>query len=870
MLYVGQFRDRYEKQWQVRIITNNSTTQTTELILSGNPVTITQVSDGLFSPIKSRGCTITLVTNEAYTDIFSSTSHGTQVEVNNLTDAVCVFKGYVTPCQYNQPYTYLDEVEVECVDALSTLQDFRFEYQNNKAEVRSIKQIVLNCLAKSGISNSGHVYVQYDANCSADNVDQGRANNKAWPPFWNEFINEEAFFENNEDHDALSCYEVLEEICKFYNMSLIPYGDDVYFVDYNTIITYDKEHSGSGWTNVATTTLKFSDLRTGNSNTPPTRADIDIPRTIQKDDYAGEDQNIEYDEVYNKVSVESDSYDVDKDLILEDPFEPEDPKRAADWTDTMNCSNGEQWTCFNQAFYFPHGNNGGFGDSKSLWSHTFLSCFNAWSSTPSSSTPVPVSHSYYHNYNAPDLQYMPIGIYNTIGCVFARQFGFKSSDAIPTKASWDKVLICTTGMLMVDRALKALGTNAGVDSEYNWENIFWQKYLGGNYPILTYSSDKNVMYSTPFSNLTTYIVITAQTMYQFNTTVDGVKYHPNSFENAYKDFTYETSSGWNGNILGSPITYHGIRTAEAVKKRSSSDTFYNKGWPMLKCRLCIGDSTQKKYWNGSSWVSNETTFWINMHKAKVANKDEELVISGWNTVASNYDYTSMIDIDNGLAIPIKSTDMVSGYLTFDLYPPRTPYNVWGVSRNNQDLFGHNLYKSGNTTRINLPGVSHLVFIKDFGIQMKTIDTSKSFIDAVFKNKDNDDVIYTNNINNANVVEMDDLKLKVTCTNRLKPVAYSHIITPMYSFGYAQTGGDKYTNKFYNYYTTGRQEQEKNVLEAYYRHYSSPKLIYNATVHGYFMPYECVTATATGNARMIVDEQQWNVKDDINEVKLIEV
>lgn len=877
MLYKGEFKDKYENIWQVKITTNNSQSQTTDITLSENPVTIFQTSDdGLFSPIKSRGCTVRIISTEQYPDIYSATSHGTKVEVMQLagegitgSTPNIVFVGYATPAQYNQPYTYLDEIEIEAVDCLSTLKDFKFEYQGWKAEVRSIKQIVLNCINKSGLPNSGHIYVQYDACMSAENQEGARANNKAFPPMWNEFINEEAFFEDNEDHDPLSCYEVLEEICKFYNMTLVPYGNDLYFVDYNTIVTYDKVHpsGSSGWTDSGVTTCEWSDLRTGSSYVAPDKVAISVPKQILKDDYAGEDQNIEYDEVYNKVSVESDSYDVDEDLILEDPFDAEDPKRASDWTDVMNRSDGQQWTVFNQAFYFPHGQYAGWGDSTSLWSHTFLSCYDEYGGVNSS--PQPISHYNYSNYwGGPQFQYMPMGRYNTIGAIFARQFGFQSSESIPVKASWDKVLICFTGALMVDRALLAKGTNAGAASDYNWENSFYETYMGGRYPILTYASDKNVMYSTPFSNLTTYIIIKAQTMYQWNTTIDDTKFHPFDGE-GFQD-GYANTKGYNGNILGSPITYHGLRTAEAQKERGSGDSNYNKGWPMLKCRLCIGDATQKKYWNGSSWVSYETTFWINMHKSKVANKNEELVLSGWNTIASNYDYTSMIDEDNGLAIPITSSDMVSGYLTFDLYPPRTPWNIWGAGWNDQDLYGGSLYKDGNTTRINLPRVSHVVFIKDFGLKMKTIDTNKSFIDAVFKQKEEDDVIYTNNINTANVVEMDDLKTKITCTNLLKPVAYSHIIVPRYSSGYATTGGDKYTNRFYNYYTSGKQEQEKNVLEAYYRHYSTPKLIYNCEVHGYFMPYNVVTTTATGNARMIVDEQSWSIRDDINSLKLIQV
>jgi len=59
---------------------------------------ISQSSDGIFSPIKSRSCTIKLVTKDELFDIYSGSSHGTSVAVNNLTNSECLFYGYVTPC----------------------------------------------------------------------------------------------------------------------------------------------------------------------------------------------------------------------------------------------------------------------------------------------------------------------------------------------------------------------------------------------------------------------------------------------------------------------------------------------------------------------------------------------------------------------------------------------------------------------------------------------------------------------------------------------------------------------------------------------------------------------------------------------------
>jgi len=78
-----------------------------------------------------------------------------------------------------------------------------------------------------------------------------------------------------------------------------------------------------------------------------------------------------------------------------------------------------------------------------------------------------------------------------------------------------------------------------------------------------------------------------------------------------------------------PYPWDGISTmAGEYNKftRSSSDTDYNKGWPMLRAKLQIGDY----YWNGSDWTTTDTTFWINYHKENksVSSGEDELLSYG--------------------------------------------------------------------------------------------------------------------------------------------------------------------------------------------------------------------------------------------------
>ena len=90
-----------------------------------NPVTITQQQDDTFEHILKTQCKIRLVTKQWLGDYLFASNYSSIV-VNVWVDNHCVFCGYVTPHTYNQNYSHLwEEVEINCVDLLSTLKDRR-------------------------------------------------------------------------------------------------------------------------------------------------------------------------------------------------------------------------------------------------------------------------------------------------------------------------------------------------------------------------------------------------------------------------------------------------------------------------------------------------------------------------------------------------------------------------------------------------------------------------------------------------------------------------------------------------------------------------------------------------------------------------
>ena len=325
MKYEGRFRTLKDEMIQVVIITNNDVSQEKEIFFADeSPVMISQSSDGIFSPIKSRSCTIKLVTKDELFDIYSGSSHGTSVAVNNLTNSECLFYGYVTPCQYNQPYLYNNEIEIEAVDAISTLQDFKYSYLNGKESSVAIMDIIKKLMEIAGYS--GKIYMQYN----------GNKLKVLQIPTQFEYINDDIFFED--DGEASDCYAVLEEICNFYGISCVPYGNDVFFVDYQVIAYVEDDN------------LLYTDLKSLVNST------FYITDSITKEDYAGDDQNLEMDEVYNKINIKADVAEVkDDDLGVN----PEDDAKSSTYYDTRidagERSDGKKWAIASRYFEYIQG-----------------------------------------------------------------------------------------------------------------------------------------------------------------------------------------------------------------------------------------------------------------------------------------------------------------------------------------------------------------------------------------------------------------------------------------------------------------------------------------------------------------------------------
>lgn len=952
MKYSGKFATTKDQIIEVNIVTNNDSSEETELMFADDsPVMITQSSsDGVFSAIKSRACTITILTKEIYLDIYSASSQGTTIEVTNLTTSEKLFFGYVTPCEYNQELQYLNELEIEAVDALSSLQDINFSYQNaSNPSIVSFLTLVTRAFNVAGYS--GKLYLQYKGNKSK------LASENGWLPMENEYITEEAFV----DDEPMKWYDVLTEILNFYGLSAIPKGDDVYLVDYNVISNeisdynlykdishstqsvldnksvYFVMNSGSGdvyLSNLNGRTIYYypssgtvqdsRKLHYSEYNTTPlltiakgesyvlwdaydhqqtiTNATIksalkpmvvygttygsnyvtpDV--TISKDSYAGDNQNVEMDEVYNKISIKSDVDEIEDDkfyvdildyvhkaaYIKKNAFIYNTWWRYAKYTMFSSDFSYDyaSYRIYDRYFYFTSKriNNKPTNNYWQCYTNT-----NVWDEG-GVIMKVPCLHdkfsSQYLNYM--DIDQTPImnarlARYEYQWCTINQQFGFKQGEEMPIKVDWQPYIEFHTGAEVWARYYNDINSGwTNVDGQHRttWNSkvsqygtsdvaaLWWNMYANELMvkPVLKYSGDTNINYSPSSNSKINYICFKGDLLWQKRGYFGG--------DGKYLHKIYVDNTD-NKEYLSFPLVDAGYNgDDQLIASRAIGYSDYNKGWNSLKCKLKIGD----KYWNGSAWTTSDSDFWIPYHKKNVNGDNETLIWYGWNKPVTNHTFESGINEDC-FAIPIKYDDCVMGKIEFSIYTPMTHYPSGAMENNN-----------GNV-QINTIYTVPVVFMKDLSI--KFVSTNNNGEDGYIwindiKNPDEeDDIIYSNTIDSNNVMEFDELSLKVATYNDKKPLSQSFVIQPT---SYGSSNYKLHTDGFVNSAKGITQRQEQNIIDKYFNHHKSPKLIYNCQVHNYFEPYSVVKTTVFGdNHKFVVDEQEYDIKNNVNELKLVEL
>lgn len=775
MIFTASFKsleNHSDKVFNITITNAINGEQHKELKLAGqSPVIITTESDGLFSPIKSRNCTIRIVTDEIIPELYSPENQGTKVVVQEQYNQYPLFEGWLTPCAYNQGYSKaLDELELEFVDCLSTLKNIDYTFIDSTPKIQTVQAILYNIWQKTGYS--GNFYYH------------GYSLNKLLSQYK---LSESNFMDDDEEHTPWKCYEVLEEICKFFGFSAVPYQNDVYLIDYETINNSNNIYS---WRRIVNAT-----------SSEMVQKDSGL-KTIDKDTYSGSEHQLSYDEVYNKISINDSIYEIEE--ITTDIFDTDNKVLintaattigSSRFTHTHKGDEDKAWTVYWTKYLFSQNSN---------WTEKFYSV-DTFQETVSYQNGIENTSYGPHDWVN--------GWGNTIFAMPERYWIFDEYAALTSTIDAKKVI-----------AFNEM-TKRKADSFQSEQQI--TDYLTSMYncPVLIYEFPEEIQWKGVDGEGWSFICFKGDLWWQCD---------------------WSKTEVWLDDFFVC-YPYDGIETiAGEYNKytRGKNNADYNKGWPMLKAKLQIGN----QYWNGEEWTTTETTFDIYYHKEmkSISSGDDEVLSYGawqhpvFNTVITDNDMDYVHEKqkligEDCLAIPINQS--LVGKLKFTLYPPKQAYVI-------------SLWADYDYTQL-----CPVVYMKDFELSYKYVPNNYDLVN-IDEYKSDSDIIYTNIINENYVTEFDELELKINTAAENKPISRSYIMDD--NSGYIVNINKNGNNK----------RQEHNLCNMYYDHYSSQKQVYDCQIHGYLHPGSLVSITAlAGN--YIVDSQEYDLKLNHNTVKLIE-
>ena len=725
MTFYSNFSDIDGNRYEIEI-TSETSGQDVNLTMGGHPCVISSSSEGLFAPIKSRAATLEIVTTEWFFDLYEPEARGTSVKIYKYDEEAeyhqgeVIFRGYLTPCSYDQDFTYLDTITLEAIDAVSTCKDFKW---NNDNIYHNFHNIIIDILKDAGYQ--GNLYIPEAFTKINTSSIQGNILDKL-------YISSNNFLDDDEAKTPWTQYEVLEEIMKFTGWSLCPFGDDVYLIDYRA------ENAGA-------VTYNVYEIQTGtqlnDNQSLATKTEINLTNE------APGTANISIDDIYNKIEISDSLYNIEE--IAPDIF---DNKEHISVTEEKFWGNlaSSKWTKTSTKTFL------GFtvGDPETtVTGYVFqticrLKDTSGWT---------------HHYYKLDDLT----EVNNDDGKgYYYYPYLNAQGGAIPLVYDGMINRYCNThGCLLQHYAyLKNQGEN-NLPSSIDWNDIL-TFFVTGPYtpnfnvfsidkfekPVLEYNTGEAINWKPRTG--TSWITIKGDLYYQYNDAKFGKK-NKNTL-NIVSDRSYTTAPVDKATDIDAK-TY-------CLYKRSSDDADYGKGFKTWKMKLQIGD----RYWDGEEWTDVESTFYINYNNNPDGESGECLDAFSWQSAVNNHDYKDKVGVD-GYCIPIAYDDInapVFGEMKLTIYTPRLiPEEMLNYIQQEW----HTGY-----TDISWKNLPPIIYCKDF--ELGYVYTDDEIWWNTHEDTSDSDKTYVGYIDDNYVNEFDGITLKINTALPDKPISRSFVAT----------------------------------------------------------------------------------------------
>jgi hypothetical protein len=294
----GHFYNQREERIEVHILTGGDRTKETvigekngELSFTDDPVELTSQVNDTFDHLLCQQATVRLLARNFVPDFFCASCR--DAVVNIYREGKCLFAGFIEPQSYSQGYNEeFDEIELSCIDALTALQYAKYRdvgslgvlYNVVKAEAEQrtflamLKEILGGVTAELDIVGGNAMRYLYDGSKAVDDLAGNRY------AIFGQLTVSELLFMGDEEDDVWQQDEVLEEILKYLNLHIVQDGLTFYLFSWESVKGDER--------------IYWRDLLTGASVTTA-RQTTDIVTGLVTDT----DTTISVGEVYNKIML---------------------------------------------------------------------------------------------------------------------------------------------------------------------------------------------------------------------------------------------------------------------------------------------------------------------------------------------------------------------------------------------------------------------------------------------------------------------------------------------------------------------------------------------------------------------------------------
>lgn len=781
----GSFLSQQSDTITVHIVTGNDRTQTIEIgtekadvYFSEDPAEIENEVNDTFDVLLRNSAKIRLLCGNLIKDLFSTSCR--DAVVNIYKNDTCIFAGFIEPQTLSQPYNdRWDELELNCIDALSALQYSKYKnvgalgvvYAFVKAEAaqRSFYDIATEILqgVTEGLDILGNQNIKfwYDGSKAVDAKTANRYQ------VFKQLSISDLLFLGDDESDVWQQDEVLEELFKYLNLHIVQDGFNFYIFSWESVkATPDK--------------IIWHDIVANNTKTTAQQA-----VTIALANVADCDTTISIGDVYNQLLLTAKVEDIES--VIESPLD--DDLLASPYINkqkylTEYSSDGEGKTAYNAFYDMTHNKKTTYGGGAITDWYVQVMRNKQWTFPMKGNRDIDIVD--YFGSDGTNQHALPDWLGQEPGAAIMALGSVKINTANDDNSPTSKVNM--TNYLVV-----SVNGN-GIDND---ENKTYPSVadIQKNIPYAVYNGNKaGGVFSPPDEETTNYIVLSGKVilnpiMRQTNTYTNlhnkewksglpiGIKENEIYVWNQTVpsrnngDGRYYTRQYWKAETPDKEVSWHegadsgfypytGEGPEEYEFKYSaigdSTDTISKVA--VLACMLVIGDKCVVE--TGTDGQTTDFVWQKYKERSECQSDDEyyqqcftigfdpkigDKLVGTEFSIQNNIDYKMGIDAE-GIAIPITKGDKISGQVRFMILGPVNA--TWDViTRRHPTFFRHTKWSSSS-----VPLLAHVssILIKSFEVKVYSDNG------LISNGNDDNDIIYMSDTKETFVNKKDDLEFKI--------------------------------------------------------------------------------------------------------------